>query len=1191
VTTAAPRKLDITSCDVEDAIIGTFTCELLSVCTEFDLFSARNILLLTLMVAQRKEVTHAHLWNVYYHLLLDQESTLVLQAHLDVLLAASTSFEDWKTSEFGGKFRFGDAWTFASVRRIWQTYAESLQKKDERQYRAAFEAAWKHTKSFKNSGFGDDATQYRPVHAASPLGVMASDEIKNAMDSWWEKGTTGPVPASADIPNPLFALTLSKHCTLPCTGDPILSYHLASACADLPRASDTDSDDGHDSSPSLAYVAAAQEHFATWSQAFVEILPREWTLRFIAADGLSLCHTLQHLLETGQLSGHFYRRQMTMDQFELDSDEYGPQSQSPKKFDVIDTSDLEDSLGTLNILVSANPLMKTVPWATLYTETRIGRVDSEKKRFEELLCGPTMTLATLLGISPVEYWTNVTAVSHVDEYVTNMSAIQAASERPGIQWRFAWKSHEHLSGQTGRSLRLKVKEETLVKLICKVYRVMFVSEDMMAFVRFAKDEQNSMLKKHSYPRYHRGSLVAFIRRLLQTVDTSHEEVCRKVLKEITQDENTMFGQKSSQAFSLEMSRHFTLPGLSQDVQRGSTGHLFSKWSIIPEAVAVTISIPARHWKRFADTALEENVPLTVEGGLRRVQGDETLWHHVFADVQVTFGTVSVTGNRQDEDFIVAVKQDTLASWSGNSDMVATFSVPAATLQADPSQIKVYLCLNAGIVQVAYFNTKLQPGSSSHGDPMIISEADLDDKDRVYISKNQPGLNGSATYSEVGSKSEHDPTKDRNSSFSVDIGDSGDIINITGRLDVTTLEGKKLLADKANVDVRKISPFIFEIVLGEREAVYQLCFPVPVVKDGSVTRVARSSAYVEVVAHVADPATSPTLDGFIFPCTLAKPGLSPSLGQAIPVPLNIPHVNLDNLPVLDVTDKGRSKFLTPLTSWTFSARERQIREKANDSGLMASTRMNFKESVFTMFMLASGLQGGQTGLFAIHHPEKGGIHMLVFVSVIRLDNANATAVLDAAVIPFTVDIIKGGRLEAFLLVLRELECCTITVDDEELVLWKKVLPALAERCRSWAHRPGCEYAAGPAGAAAVPLSTEMGRQVLCGCGAGELPENFLGLPEWDVAARFATRIAISPAYAVPFVEDVIDPDVARSSPVEGMGVQGDQTLRCRSCGALEAKGGGGLKKCMRCQKVRYCSAECQKKDWKKHRMECGEAGGR
>ncbi len=65
-------------------------------------------------------------------------------------------------------------------------------------------------------------------------------------------------------------------------------------------------------------------------------------------------------------------------------------------------------------------------------------------------------------------------------------------------------------------------------------------------------------------------------------------------------------------------------------------------------------------------------------------------------------------------------------------------------------------------------------------------------------------------------------------------------------------------------------------------------------------------------------------------------------------------------------------------------------------------------------------------------------------------------------------------------------CNVTIDDEELKLWRQVLLALVERCRDLKHRSTCEYIA----ASKIPLSTEdAGAPVLCSCGTGILPDNF------------------------------------------------------------------------------------------------------
>ena len=355
---------------------------------------------MTLLVSQRKEAEPQLLWNVYYHLFLDEETVRVLEAHLARLLAASTSVKDWKESDFGENFRFCNASTLSYVRHVWHAYAECLEKKDQDQYRADFDAAVRHSHTYKDTFLGGDATVAGSLHAAAPLGLQVSKEMKIALKSWWEKGTTGLVPANTNVPNPLFSATLSRYSVLPPGADPILSYHLATASVHLTGQSDSQADNGHDNPSSLAFVAAAQGQFAEWSRAFVEMASRDMTLRFVAADGLSFCHTLQHHIETCQLSGQFYRRQLSMERLELDPDEYGLHSKTPKQFDVIDTSDTSESLGALNVLISGSPLLKAAPWATLFIEINGKRTEGEKAMFKELLCGSTRISQVFLGSAP-----------------------------------------------------------------------------------------------------------------------------------------------------------------------------------------------------------------------------------------------------------------------------------------------------------------------------------------------------------------------------------------------------------------------------------------------------------------------------------------------------------------------------------------------------------------------------------------------------------------------------------------------------------------------------------------------------------------------------------------------------------------------------------------------------------------------
>lgn len=46
-----------------------------------------------------------------------------------------------------------------------------------------------------------------------------------------------------------------------------------------------------------------------------------------------------------------------------------------------------------------------------------------------------------------------------------------------------------------------------------------------------------------------------------------------------------------------------------------------------------------------------------------------------------------------------------------------------------------------------------------------------------------------------------------------------------------------------------------------------------------------------------------------------------------------------------------------------------------------------------------------------------------------------------------------------------------------------------------------------------------------------------------------------------------------------------SVKCNTCQITREDSKKGLKKCGKCNKVRYCSKKCQIEDWKRHRFEC------
>jgi MYND finger len=396
-----------------------------------------------------------------------------------------------------------------------------------------------------------------------------------------------------------------------------------------------------------------------------------------------------------------------------------------------------------------------------------------------------------------------------------------------------------------------------------------------------------------------------------------------------------------------------------------------------------------------------------------------------------------------------------------------------------------------------------------------------------------------------------------------------IVAMTGRVTIISEEVKTSLRDGADVETVQISPCIIAVMVGKSPQQHRLHFPVPVLRSRSKARIARKSSYVEVTAPICGPMVENRISNFMYPLFLN--GRSPVLW-------NMPHLNMDCLPIVDTAKSNELQWMITHLSLMFSTRERTLRERsmASRTENHKDVRINFKDSLFSLFMHSTGLQGGRASFFGLNNPAKGGVHVLIFVSSLRLDMANHTIVLDAALLPLHDGLMR--RMQKLLAALADGGICQIKVDDDELKLWKEVIPAMVERCRQWEHRPSCEYLQ----KSKIPLFVENGKPYICSCGEGTLPPKFIScLSYWDTVSKYAVRAAISPSFSVPFVEPVKVPPSAQNIPTPE-DLNGDC---CKICKKVKSSTGTKLLTCARCHMVKYCSVECQRADWKDHKKFC------
>lgn len=290
--------------------------------------------------------------------------------------------------------------------------------------------------------------------------------------------------------------------------------------------------------------------------------------------------------------------------------------------------------------------------------------------------------------------------------------------------------------------------------------------------------------------------------------------------------------------------------------------------------------------------------------------------------------------------------------------------------------------------------------------------------------------------------------------------------------------------------------------------------------------------------------------------------------------NIHYVDLEQLPVLDLSAPSKLLFLKIHLNMSFCDRERRLSE-AEAEGRLQTTELDVvtrvKQSIHHLVVNSSGLKPGdkRCPVVGLADPDAGGIFTMIFINAVCLDLASHTVVVDACVLPLT-EVLVSRLFNAIAKVQEEGLMTTITKPDE-VKAWKHLLPAFTERCRRWSHTANCEYLS-----SGVPVSEKIDQSPLCSCGRGKHLGSFTQKKSWKDFTPYVTRAAISPLFAVPFV-DSIGADMLDAARRHAQ--------RDNACANCHGPGEPKLLVCSTCKNVSYCSKSCQKADWKVHKKYC------
>jgi hypothetical protein len=408
---------------------------------------------------------------------------------------------------------------------------------------------------------------------------------------------------------------------------------------------------------------------------------------------------------------------------ELNLDDYGKRRTASTSFDVIDMSNLMDHLGSLNLLAAAMPLLSSLPSSILRTEMLLPREEDVASSAKTLLSGDLPTMALILGLKAVQYWTDATATWHFNESFLEPSehskTLIKAFSRHIVLWKLADIQH------------LKYDVSELAAILLKTYLEMFKDESWARqFERLGITNTDQMVKGlQAYEVYSRGGLVVMLGLIKRANVVNGDLFIDKLVTLILNDSSLNMGAHHIQSLLV----HLDIFGLRplewhSLYQHELSGGPFRKWTNMPTVVCLTLVVPHSAVAMFDDIMKDYGTPLC------HLQTRSSAGESLYTDKQIGFGTVKPSGTPFTSDYSISVDDDS-KGWQGKAPLVVSAMVSTGSLIAggDPA---------CGVV----FGLKPTPANMVHcgqklGMMLYLHQSSVGCK-YVYVTRHRPNM---ATY--------------------------------------------------------------------------------------------------------------------------------------------------------------------------------------------------------------------------------------------------------------------------------------------------------------------------------------------------------------------------------------------------------------------------------------------------------------
>lgn len=802
------------------SLVGKYTVKVSTSLTL--ILTARNAILLTLVVDDSFPGNMSQVWNIFYHFFLDKDSFELLINHCRKLLELSQDMEAWYSGPYSRFLRISSSFTLSEMRKYWAAYTEtSTSRSFKKRYVAEMKEAAKKI-------VGADSA----IRSAGPLLGESPNSLRALSTHFWKTGIIHAdrmAIASATYVNPTFGHSIqgsgfmAHYATMPAS-----TFHLAPAFASMK------------SMPpkpvGQQIISTMMDQFQNWCMTFRGTVVRETTdkprivIRLLVGDAFSSCYTLQNYASEGRTTAHHRVSAWRAEALVLNLSDYGPDAlnPAPRTFNVIDTSNLSDHLGIVNIIVATSPLLTQSPTSSINTETHLGHGGDALIAFTKHIFGDIATISLLLDLTPSSFVSGFTSDSNAHNVILHRISNSSGQFLERIFWKIPSLMERKVDEQ-GPTL-LSFEPEPLARLLFGIYLKMFRFEDFSS--KFGKMSLEGA-RELGIVHYDRLSFALLLQAIKQRTRVDWEETFSIMLGIIRDDKSLVVGSNQYHdlvaqldALGIYSATHFyPFDGMLDDAKKAHlTVPRFRNWNNVPPLIYLSLIVP-RDKLRVLDQNYEGNPNLIVTIRSRTMNALNS-----FVIIQSALGSI-VQGDSSDTAILRA---------DPNGSVVVTFRVPVSTLVLT---VGAEITLN---VQSTVGTTPLIPHLGMF---LEIYSVLLEDTKRVWVTRYPPQCEtqtpGPMHYA---FNRNPDGNTDAPVVFTSLSPDADRVTSFTLRQYITDSKAKALLGDRATeVKATQVTPCGIMLSIGATIRV-PITYPFPVEGSKAKLRIARQSSYIEVCRY-------------------------------------------------------------------------------------------------------------------------------------------------------------------------------------------------------------------------------------------------------------------------------------------------------------------------------------------------------